>query len=320
MPDAPISAAESAGRVCFLAVGPEQDGQRIDNFLLSRLKGVPKSRIYRMLRTGEVRVDGGRIKADRRLKAGETVRVPPLRLAAAVEAPVLPAALCADIEARILLERPGFLVINKPAGLAVHGGSGLAFGLIETLRRLRPGESLELVHRLDRDTSGCLLVARSRRCLLDLHAQLREQRMDKRYQALVQGRWPAHRRSVSAPLEKNQLQSGERMVRVGVEGKAAVTEFRVLRRFAQATLVEAVPMTGRTHQIRVHARHAGHPIAGDPKYGDDAFNAAMKTLGLRRLFLHAASLAFRDPASGEACCVEAVLDSALQQLLERLDA
>lgn len=304
--------------VRFLSVTADQDGQRIDNFLLARLKGVPKSRIYRMLRTGEVRVDGGRAKAERRLKAGETVRIPPVREAAQSPVPVLPDRLQEDIRQRVLLERPGFLVIDKPAGLAVHGGSGLSFGLIEVLRQLWPGEPLELAHRLDRDTSGCILVARSRPALLALHRMLREQSMEKRYWALAKGRWPSHLRTVNAPLEKNHLQSGERMVRVSQEGKESATEFRVLQRFASATLVEAMPLTGRTHQIRVHAQHAGHPLAGDPKYGDDAFNQAMKAQGLKRLFLHARSLAFADPATGESLFVEAPLDGALQQVLEAL--
>ncbi len=319
MPDDSRDAAGSPA-VRFLTVTADHDGQRIDNFLMAQLKGVPRSRIYRMLRSGEVRVDRGRAKADRRLRAGETVRVPPVREAAATAAPAVPGGLLADIRQRILLERPGFFVLDKPAGLAVHGGSGLSFGLIEALRQLYPGESLELAHRLDRDTSGCLLVARSRKALLHLHRQLREQGMTKRYWALAKGKWPAHCRTVSAPLEKNQLQSGERRVKVAQAGKESVTQFRVLRRFAQATLVEATPLTGRTHQIRVHALHAGHPLAGDSKYGDDGFNRAMKEQGLKRLFLHAASLAFEDPDDSRAITVEAPLDPALQAFLESLDA
>lgn len=307
-------------QVQWLKVSADQSGQRIDNFLMARLKGVPRSRIYRMLRSGEVRVDGGRVRAERRLAAGETVRVPPVREAER-ETAAVPTGLLQVVDAAILLERPGFLVVNKPAGLAVHGGSGLAFGLIEALRALRPQESLELVHRLDRDTSGCLLVARSRKALLPLQASLREgQGIDKVYQALAQGRWPSHQREVRAPLRKNELQSGERVVRVSADGKDSLTEFRVLRRFAQATLVEARPVTGRTHQIRVHARHAGHPLAGDDKYGDETFNRAMKQQGLQRLFLHAASLGFADPLDGGAVHVEAALEASLQRLLDALDA
>ncbi len=314
----PASAPPSPVRM--VVIDEDHAGQRLDNFLMSQLKGVPKSRIYRMLRTGEVRVDGGRVKASDRLALGAKVRIPPVREAARTDKPVLPEPLKSELRERILVEQPGYLVVNKPAGLAVHGGSGVAFGMIEVLRQLFPGESLELAHRLDRDTSGCILVARSRKALLELHRQLREQDMHKTYWALVQGKWPAHCRTVNAPLEKNQLQSGERMVRVTQAGKASATEFRVLRRFGQATLVEAVPLTGRTHQIRVHARHAGHPLAGDPKYGDDAFNKRMKDSGLKRLFLHAAALAFTDPATGKPVSVEAPLDDVLEHVLGVLDA
>lgn len=314
----PDTRAPSAVRL--VTIDEDRAGQRLDNFLMAELNGVPKSRIYRMLRTGEVRVSGRRAKASDRLQAGDKVRIPPVREAVRAEKPLLPDTLKDDIRARILLEQPGYLVVNKPAGLAVHGGSGVSFGLIEVLRQLFPGESLELAHRLDRDTSGCILVARSRKALLSLHRQLREQDMDKAYWALVQGKWPAHCRTVTAPLEKNQLQSGERMVRVSQSGKESATEFRVLRRFAVATLVEAKPLTGRTHQIRVHGRHAGHPLAGDPKYGDDDFNKAMKAKGLKRLFLHAACLSFEDPQTGNPITVEAPLDPALEAVLDQLDA
>ncbi|HEY9037152.1 MAG TPA: 23S rRNA pseudouridine(955/2504/2580) synthase RluC [Pseudomonadales bacterium] len=304
--------------VRLVTITEDQAGQRLDNFLMAQLNGVPKSRVYRMLRTGEVRVDGGRAKASDRLRAGTKVRIPPVHEAVRADKPLLPDSLKSEIRERILMEQPGYLVVNKPAGLAVHGGSGISFGLIEVLRQLFPGESLELAHRLDRDTSGCILVARSRKPLLELHRQLREQEMSKAYWALVKGKWPAHCRTVNAPLEKNQLQSGERMVRVTQAGKESTTEFRVLRRFANATLVEAMPLTGRTHQIRVHGRHAGHPLAGDPKYGDDAFNQQMKTHGLKRLFLHAAALTFKDPATGETVRADAPLDTALTQVLDAL--
>lgn len=320
MTDNASPANTQSSPVRWVVVSDDHAGQRLDNFLLGQLNGVPKSRIYRMLRTGEVRVDGGRAKASDRLEPGARVRIPPVREATRADKPVLPESLKAELRDRILVEHPAYLVVNKPAGLAVHGGSGLSFGLIEVLRQLFPGETLELAHRLDRDTSGCILVARSRKALRELHRQLREQAMHKTYWALVKGKWPAHCRTVNAPLEKNQLQSGERMVRVAQTGKASTTEFRVLRRFAGATLVEAVPLTGRTHQIRVHARHAGHPLAADPKYGDDEFNKQMKAAGLKRLFLHAASLAFTDPVSGESVRAEAPLDKDLAHLLDALDA
>ncbi|TNF34324.1 MAG: 23S rRNA pseudouridine(955/2504/2580) synthase RluC [Gammaproteobacteria bacterium] len=319
MSDSPSADSRAPSAVRLVTIDEDRAGQRLDNFLMAELNGVPKSRIYRMLRTGEVRVSGRRAKASDRLQAGDKVRIPPVREAARAEKPVLPDALKEAIRSRILLEQPGYLVVNKPAGLAVHGGSGVSFGLIEVLRQLFPGEALELAHRLDRDTSGCILVARSRKALLSLHRQLREQEMDKAYWALVKGKWPAHCRTVTAPLEKNQLQSGERMVRVSQSGKESATEFRVLRRFAVATLVEAKPLTGRTHQIRVHGRHAGHPLAGDPKYGDDDFNKQMKEQGLKRLFLHAASLSFADPQTGKAVTVSAPLDPELDAVLEQLD-
>jgi 23S rRNA pseudouridine955/2504/2580 synthase len=270
-------------------------GQRVDNFLLRELKGVPKSRIYNLLRRGEVRVNKGRVKAEYRLQDGDQVRIPPIRMATVEAAPggAPSQGLQQRLTAAILFEDDGLLVLDKPAGLAVHGGSGLSYGLIEALRAMRPeARFLELVHRLDRDTSGCIMVAKKRSALVALHAALRGDGVDKRYLALVSGHWAQARRRVAAPLEKNTLQSGERMVRVSTGGKEALTEFQVVERFAQATLVEARPVTGRTHQIRVHAQYAGHPLACDDKYGDREADARFREQGLRRLFLHAHSLSF----------------------------
>ncbi len=269
------------------------DGQRVDNFLMRELKGVPKSRIYNLLRRGEVRVNKGRVKAEHRLCLGDVVRIPPVRAVTETAAPVVSQSLSDRLAAAILFEDDGLIVIDKPSGLAVHGGSGVNLGLIEALRAMRPqAKFLELVHRLDRDTSGCIMVAKKRSALLTLHAALRGDGVDKRYLALTAGAWPRHRTRVEAPLEKNTLRSGERVVRVSAEGKPASTGFAVIESFPLATLIEAAPITGRTHQIRVHAQYAGHPLAGDEKYGDNATNARFRELGLKRLFLHAHTLTF----------------------------
>ena len=303
-------------QVRFLEVAHEYDGQRLDNFLQRELKGVPKTRLYRALRKGEIRVNKGRCKPDRRLRAGDLVRIPPLRVAVPRQLDGVPARYADLLERGLVYESSGLWVINKPAGLAVHGGSGLNFGLIECLRKLRPEERfLELVHRLDRDTSGCIMVARKAAALKNLHEQLRRNQVDKRYLALVQGRWSAKRSFVEAPLQKNILKSGERVVRVDAAGKPARTEFRVLRRFAECTLVGARPVTGRTHQIRVHARHAGHPIMGDEKYCDRDSHRQLAEYGLKRLFLHAKSLRFRDEGCRE---VQAALDPRLEEFLDRI--
>lgn len=305
--------------VQLLEVAPELAGQRIDNFLRTQLKGVPKTLIYRILRKGEVRVNKGRIKPDYKLQAGDIVRVPPLRLAERDEPAPLAQSLLERLEAAIVYEDKALLVINKPAGIAVHGGSGLSFGVIEALRQLRPEcKDLELVHRLDRDTSGLLMVAKKRSLLRHLHEQLRGDGVDKRYLALVCGSWPTGKKQIAAPLLKNNLRSGERMVEVNPEGKEALTEFRVVRRFGEfATLVEARPITGRTHQIRVHAKYAGHPIAGDAKYGDDEFSREIRELGGKRLFLHAHSLSLRLP-DGQHLQVDAPVDELWSKTLERL--
>ncbi len=306
-------------QVRLLVIDAEQEGQRIDNFLKTQLKGVPKSLIYRIVRKGEVRVNKKRIKPEYKLEIGDEVRIPPVRVA---EENALPSAKLSSIqalEAQILYEDEALIVLNKPAGMAVHGGSGLSFGVIEGLRALRPeSRFLELVHRLDRDTSGCLLVAKKRSALKSLHEQLRLKSMRKQYAALVRGQWQTHVKVVNAPLLKNVLQSGERIVRVNPEGKPSETRFRVMMRFAEATLVEASPITGRTHQIRVHTAHAGHPIACDDKYGEAEFDARMRALGLQRLFLHASRVTFVHPGSQKEMSFEAPLDPHLQQLLQVL--
>jgi 23S rRNA pseudouridine955/2504/2580 synthase len=283
--------------VSFLEVSDAHAGQRIDNFLLRHLKGVPKSRIYRILRKGEVRVNKSRVKAEYRLCDGDVIRIPPVRMSDAKPAESVSTSLNRLLSNSILYEDERLLIINKPSGLAVHGGSGISQGLIEALRVMRPeARFLELVHRLDRDTSGCVMIAKKRSMLRFLHEQLRSGKIDKRYLALVSGRWPNKRRVVNEPLLKNSLQSGERMVNVSSEGKKSITEFSVVERYAQATLVEAKPITGRTHQIRVHAQYAGHPLLGDDKYGNQAACREFKRRGLKRLFLHAASLKVPMPA------------------------
>ncbi|CDZ92843.1 23S rRNA pseudouridine(955/2504/2580) synthase RluC [Pseudomonas saudiphocaensis] len=305
--------------VQMLEVSPELAGQRIDNFLRTQLKGVPKTLIYRILRKGEVRVNKGRIKPEYKLQAGDVVRVPPLRMAERDEDVPLAQGLLDRLEAAIVYEDNALIVLNKPSGIAVHGGSGLSFGVIEALRQLRPdARELELVHRLDRDTSGLLMIAKKRSMLRHLHQALRGDGVDKRYMALVRGRWETGTKQVNAPLLKNTLRSGERMVEVTDEGKEALTLFRVLRRFGDfATLVEARPITGRTHQIRVHARHAGHAIAGDNKYGDEEFSGLIRELGGKRLFLHACALRVTLPDGGE-LSLEAPVDETWARTLERL--
>ncbi|KHS47180.1 23S rRNA pseudouridine(955/2504/2580) synthase RluC [Hafnia paralvei] len=306
--------------VKLVTIAADEAGQRIDNFLRNQLKGVPKSMIYRIVRKGEVRVNKKRIKPEYKLQSGDEVRIPPVRLAERDEAPVS-AKLdkVAALNDCIIFEDDYLLVLNKPSGTAVHGGSGLSFGVIEGLRALRPeARFLELVHRLDRETSGVLLVAKKRSALRALHEQLRMKGMQKDYLALVRGQWQSHCKVVQAPLLKNILQSGERIVRVNAEGKPSETRFKVEERFENATLVKASPVTGRTHQIRVHTLHAGHPIAFDDRYGDREFDSELKGTGLDRLFLHAAALRFEHPNTGEIMRVEAPLDKKLRHCLDVL--
>lgn len=308
-------------KVRTLTVDEANAGQRLDNFLRAQLKGVPKTMVYRIVRKGEVRVNKGRAKPEYKLQPGDQVRIPPLRMADKEAAAPIQTGLLKQVEQAILYEDTRLMVVNKPSGLAVHGGSGLKFGLIEVLRQLRPQvKSLELVHRLDRDTSGCVMVAKKRSMLRFLHQALREDRISKHYLALVPGRWPNRRKQVDAALQKNTLQSGERMVVVSPEGKAARTQYQVVQAFTGYTLVEAKPVTGRTHQIRVHCRHAGFPILGDDKYGDENANKEAKLLGLKRLFLHAVKLSIPLPDSRDTLDIQAPLDEELEFFLARIKA
>lgn len=311
---------EKSSGVQYLQVGEENAGQRIDNFLRTQLKGVPKSMIYRILRKGEVRVNKKRVKPEYKLVVEDLVRLPPVRVALRDEPLTVSDGLLDHLNNSILFESDDLLIVNKPSGLAVHGGSGISLGLIEALRQMRPdARFLELVHRLDRDTSGCIMVAKKRSMLRHLHQALLKKQINKIYHALVQGSWSQRKSSVDAPLRKNELKSGERVVTVSEDGKAALTQFRVLRRYGSSlTLMEARPVTGRTHQIRVHCQFAGHPIIGDDKYGIDQVNQEMRQLGLKRLMLHAAELKVTLP-DGEVLIVKAPLDAQAQVALDNLN-
>lgn len=302
-----------------LTIDEHHAGQRIDNFLISCLKGLPRTRIYSILRRGEVRVNKGRIRQHYRLKSGDVVRIPPLRLSQPGPCGGTDPSVGERIEASILFEDRGLIVLDKPSGLAVHGGSGLSHGVIEALRASR-GERdyLELVHRLDRDTSGCLLIAKRRPVLTGLHAAFRDGSVRKRYQVLVKGHWHGPARVIETGLLRNALRSGERLVRVDASGKTGRTRFVPTTPGAKASLMQALPFTGRTHQIRVHAASAGHPVAGDPKYGERDFNRYMREHGLRRLFLHAASLSFENPGDGAKLTVDAPLPMELRDVLAKL--
>jgi 23S rRNA pseudouridine955/2504/2580 synthase len=306
--------------VLWEEIDEDADHQRIDNFLLHRLKGVPKSHIYRILRSGEVRVNSGRVDATYRLKIGDRVRIPPVEVASAKVGPLhAPKWGATPLIQAILYEDEGLLALNKPAGVAVHGGSGISLGVIEQLRTERPkARFLELAHRLDRDTSGVLLIAKKRSMLVALHDMMRTGSMDKRYYALARGQFKEEKKVVKENLHKFLTESGERRVMVREDGKASQTIFRRKRRFEEATLLEAQLLTGRTHQIRVHLAHLGCPIAGDDKYGDFAWNKALARQGLKRMFLHAASLRFIHPVQEIQIKLEASLPLELTQFLERL--
>jgi len=306
-------------QVRLVEVDERSDGQRLDNFLLRELKGAPRSLIYRLLRQGAVRVNKGRAKPDRRLSTGDLVRVPPIRLGEPGEPVEASDRQVENIEKAIIYEDNRILVINKPAGLAVHGGSGVSLGVIEILRAARPREKvLELVHRLDRDTSGCLLLAK-RRSVIKAFQELQAMgKVEKSYLALLQGSFKGSRQEVRAPLRKNTLQSGERVVRVDATGKEAHTSFQVVQRFAGATLVQALLGTGRTHQIRVHAAHLGCPILGDEKYGSDEANKLARQRGLKRLFLHASRLVIPWGEGGKPQPFECPLPQELEAFLQEL--
>lgn len=319
------SSSPAFAQVMTLSIDEDQAGQRLDNFLIALLKGVPKSKIYNVIRKGEVRVNKGRIKPEYKLMAGDSVRVPPIRTAEAGTVAKASNQMMTLLAKSIVFEDDGLLIINKPPGLAVHGGSGVTLGLIETLRQMRPdARHLELVHRLDRDTSGCVMVAKKRSYLRHLQAALRDKSagavggITKVYQALVIGEWSKRFNQVSVPLLKTEVAGGERVVRVHPEGKPSLTEFKLLQRFNGFSLVEARPITGRTHQIRVHAQYGGCPLVGDEKYGDDEINASMRDVGIRRLFLHAFSLTFTLPESDEPIYVEAPLPPDLAIPLSKL--
>jgi len=300
-------------------VDAEFAGQRLDNYLTKLLKGVPKSHIYRILRSGEVRINSRRVEPGYRIQAGDRLRLPPLRTAKPSRTEARPPAT--RLQADVIHEDDYLLVINKPAGVAVHGGSGISRGVVEQLRLERPEERyLELVHRLDRETTGVLLLAKRRSALTELHRQLREGRVQKIYCALVRGRWRDGKRSVTLPLRKYVLKSGERRVSVGDDGRAAHTVFRLKQHWMAYSLVEAELKTGRTHQIRVHLAHLGFPIAGDDKYGDFALNRQLMKQGLKRMFLHAMRTVIVHPKTGAMLVLEAALPPDLQKFLLTLDA
>jgi len=301
--------------VRYVTIDDNNTGQRIDNFLVTFLKGVPKGKIYNLLRKGEIRVNKKRTKPDYRLQNDDIVRIAPIVIAPESDKPVLSDRLKNEIESRIVYEDKGLIVINKPSGLAVHGGSGLSFGLVEVIRQMRPLEKfIELVHRLDRDTSGLIMVAKKRSVLKELHTALREKEgVQKTYLALVYGSWPKRKLQVNAPLLKNELQSGERIVRVHTDGKDSLTRFKLVRQFEGYSLVECEPVTRRTHQIRVHTQYAGYPIVGDDKYAQAESIKESKALGFKRLCLHATRLEIM--LNGERMLFEAPLDKEWQTLM-----
>ncbi|MDP7593434.1 MAG: 23S rRNA pseudouridine(955/2504/2580) synthase RluC [Litorilituus sp.] len=314
------SGEENKPKVRFITIDAEDAGQRIDNFLLRTLKGVPKSHLYRLMRKGEIRVNKKRIKPVYKLHIDDVIRIAPIRVSEKTDSVSTSLNVVSKLEEQILFEDDRLIVMNKPSGMAVHGGSGLSFGLIEALRALRPeARMLELVHRLDRDTSGCLVVAKKRSALRHLHEQLRNKKVQKFYHALVKGHWSTKLTRVTESLKKNDLKSGERVVVVdNVNGKASETRYKVLERYRGATLVRAFPVTGRTHQIRVHCQTSGHSIAMDAKYGHEEFDAQMKSKGLKRLFLHAASIEFTHPHTEQRIKIEAPLEPSLEKLLSTL--
>jgi 23S rRNA pseudouridine955/2504/2580 synthase len=317
-PDTPTS-----GGARTVRVPDDRAGQRLDNFLLGQLKGAPRSLVYKLVRSGQVRINGGRARAERKLEAGDEVRIPPVRLESAQDAGRSPPkGLLAALEASIVFEDARLLAINKPSGIASHGGSGISFGVIEAMRALRPRDTLELVHRLDRDTSGLLVLSKKRSALSELQRLLREDHgsgIEKRYLALLVGRMPGGTMSVDAPLHVGLRQGGERHVQVNPAGKPSMSHFRVLERRGGQSYCEIRIETGRTHQIRVHAQHIGHPVAGDDKYGDEAANKRLREqVGLKRLFLHASTLEFALDAGKAPYSLNAPLVPELIEVLDRL--
>ena len=277
--------------VSTVEIGPAQLGQRLDNFLFKHLQNVPRTRVYRIIRKGEVRVNKKRCKPEYKLEAGDVVRIPPIQLEPVSDGkPQPPASLLKQLEDRTLFQNPHLIIVDKPAGVAVHAGSGVSFGVIDAMRALHPDEDIELVHRLDRDTSGCLVLARHRQALLTLQRLMRDDSLHKQYIAVVRGNWPNHLTSIDLPLRKYHMTNGERRVRVDRAGKWASSRVQLLQGGSRYSIIRVELVTGRTHQIRVHCQSQGHEIAGDDKYGNSEFNRDMRKRGLRRLLLHAASL------------------------------
>lgn len=310
---------ESKSQVQFVRIEQPNHGQRVDNFLFRLLKGVPRSRVYRFIRRGEVRINKKRCKPETKLSKGDLVRIPPYE-PGDVSAPAAPGrGLMTLLETSILHEDENLLVMNKPPGLAVHGGTGVRLGLIEAVRQSRADwQSAELAHRLDRDTSGCIVLCKNMNYLRDIQKQLKAKTVIKDYLALVYGKWPKSRAKVDAALAKNQLSSGERIVRADPAGKASTTNFRIIEEFSEATLLRASPVTGRTHQIRVHCQISGHSIVGDPKYRAGELASSERLQRYKQLCLHASHIAFTDPASGKLVKVEAGLDERFKSLLEEI--
>jgi 23S rRNA pseudouridine955/2504/2580 synthase len=309
-----INKMKDLSNAASIEVDSGSEGQRVDNFLMRMCKGVPRSHIYRVLRTGQVRVNSRRVDATYRLQPGDRVRIPPMRLAVRTKKTAPP------LDLPVVFEDDALLVVNKPAGTAVHGGSGISFGVIEQMRAARPQlRFLELAHRLDRETSGLLVLAKKRSALTALHAALREGRVRKEYLALVKGDWRNDKQRVDLPLKKFLTQSGERRVSVDREGRESQTVFRKKRGLRDFTLLSAELLTGRTHQIRVHLTHLGFPIAGDDKYGDFELNRALSKRGLKRMFLHAGDIEFAHPLSGEAVQLHVSLPEDLSRFLDSLE-
>lgn len=311
----------STEKVRLVEVSQRYEGQRIDNFLVRELKGVPKSRVYRLIRKGEVRINKKRCKPETKLLLGDTVRIPPYSGASVKEPGKITPGLTDYLNENILYQNDELMVVNKPSGLAVHGGSGIKLGLIEALRQIRPEwKEVELAHRLDRETSGCLVVAKTAHALRYLHEEFKLRKVNKTYHALVYGSWPSEITKIEAKLFRKQLDSGERLVRVDAEGKEAKTTFGVLKRFTEATYIEAKPETGRTHQIRVHCQSAGHPIVGDDRYSDKQIVKRHPVLQkAKALCLHAAQISFRMPESGETLNVKADIGQNLRLALALLE-
>ena len=316
-----MAANEVTGGVKLVRVPEDRDNQRLDNFLLGQLKGAPRSLIYKIVRSGQVRINGKRAKPDSRVAGGDEIRIPPVRLEEGAGDRAPPRSMLERLERSIVFEDSWLLALNKPSGIAAHGGSGVSFGAIEGLRALRPEQSFELVHRLDRDTSGVLVVAKKRSALLELQALMRESEEEeapnKKYLTLLVGKMPSGTMTVEAPLLRSEASGGNRMVRVDARGKPSVSHFKLLERRSGHSFCEVTIETGRTHQIRVHAQHIGHPVAGDDKYGDREANKRLaEQAGLKRLFLHAAAMSFE--LSGRPYVLNAPLAEDLRAALDRL--